>query len=132
MKRQEFLKRISLFSIFSGIPIFTTYREKFVQAEFSKKIAEFYIAGYFFYDGDKAESELILNDILTLQREPENIYDKNAIEIYIEKIKLGYIPRYCNDLPATMLDNGIKIEARIGQINKGMPTWERIRVELFI
>ena len=98
----------------------------------SKKIAEFYIAGYVFYHGQDIERYIKANDLLNLKREQENIHDNNAIAIYRNEVKLGYVPRHHNEILANIMDNEIKLYARVKYKYIENPTWERIKVEILI
>ena len=98
----------------------------------AKKIVDFYIAGYIFYQGQDIESYIKESDILHLKREPENIHDNNAIAIYRNEVKLGYIPRNHNEILANILDNEIKLYARVKYKYIENPTWERLKIEILI
>ncbi len=132
MRRLEFLKKLSFYSIMAIVPIEFILPHKRINNHNARKISDFYIAGYFFYEGQNIESDLNVNDALELVREPENEYDDHAVAIYHGRNKLGYIPRYCNQIPAEIIDNKIKLYSRINQINAEMPTWERVKVELLL
>ena len=50
--------------------------------------------------------------LLTLRREPENAYDRWAVEVYTPGgRKVGYMTRYKNETIARMMDNGHSFEA---------------------
>jgi hypothetical protein len=56
---------------------------------------------------DRAENieSLNVHDPVTLEREPDNPKDKNAVVIYSNGLELGYVPRTDAKEVATMLDN---------------------------
>jgi hypothetical protein len=66
----------------------------------------FNIAGWRYYEGEEAVTELETGQNLVLKLEAENMYDAHAIEIWTkdEKYKLGYVPavysRYIDKLVA--------------------------------
>ncbi|MDZ8186440.1 MAG: DEAD/DEAH box helicase [Nostoc sp. ChiSLP02] len=57
----------------------------------------FSIAGWQYYQGEEVLQSLRRGEIVILKPEPNNRYDPNAIEIFVERnqveIKLGYVPR---------------------------------------
>lgn len=65
------------------------------------------IAGLTYYEVSQVKSELKNKDKLILKREPNNKYDKLAIEVYYNKnIKLGYVLRNKNEVIARLMDAG--------------------------
>jgi hypothetical protein len=91
------------------------------------------VAGLQFYEGMKPEvaRSLGTGDPLILKREPENPHDEKAVEVYtLSGRKLGYLPRRDNGVIASLLDQGIGIEAELcfldaGTQSPGYP-WVRI------
>jgi hypothetical protein len=53
---------------------------------------------------------------LALVREPNNPHDANAVAIYFQKDKLGYVPRGENSAIAQMLDRGERLSGTINQL----------------
>ena len=57
----------------------------------------FSIAGWQYYQGEQVLQSLRRGEVVILKPEPNNRYDPNAIEIFIERnqveVKLGYVPR---------------------------------------
>ncbi len=68
--------------------------------------AHFHIAGFSYYEGVLAFEELKVGGLLTLKQDPNNNYDKYAVEIYHKKHKLGFIPRTDNKQIAKLLMTG--------------------------
>jgi hypothetical protein len=57
---------------------------------------------------------LVKTGPVQLVREPENIYDPNAIRLDYEGRKLGYVPRAHSTVLAKLIDSGtITVEAHI-------------------
>lgn len=56
-------------------------------------LAHFNIAGFNYYDGAEAFSELKMGSLLDIQLEPENTFDNRAVMISYKDWKLGYVPR---------------------------------------
>lgn len=76
------------------------------------------IAGLIYYEASQVKNELKNKDKLILKREPNNKYDKLAIEVYYNKnIKLGYVPRNKNEVIARLMDAGKIIYGLINSFN---------------
>lgn len=76
------------------------------------------IAGLSYYELSQIKNQLKNEDRLILKREPNNKYDKLAIEVYYNKnIKLGYVPRNKNEVIARLMDAGKVIYGIINSFN---------------
>ena len=62
--------------------------------ERSRNVVDCHIAGFTYYDGVDVIDKLELGTPVTLRSEPDNPHDPEAVSIYYEDTKLGYIPRY--------------------------------------
>ncbi|MCQ2284043.1 MAG: HIRAN domain-containing protein [Bacteroidales bacterium] len=65
-----------------------------------------HIAGFSYWDGAEAFSELKIGTTLKLVREPDNKFDPYAVAIYYEDYKLGFIPRDSNHEISKYLEMG--------------------------
>ena len=72
----------------------------------NKHFGNFYVAGFSFWEGCMAFGELKIGTKLRLVREADNKYDPNAVAIYHEGYKLGFVPRNENIIIAQLLDLG--------------------------
>jgi hypothetical protein len=73
-----------------------------------------HLAGFSFYEGVLAFEHLKIGTELSLKPDPENRYDKYAVEVYYKDHKLGFIPRQMNRAIAKLLKAGINcFEARV-------------------
>ena len=72
-------------------------------------------------DVQKCQNIIEVNDKLTLELEPENKQDPNAIKVILNKngIKyhLGYVPRYYSSCLAELLEKNIEYSAMIQSLN---------------
>ncbi len=77
----------------------------------------FYIAGtQYRNDISEVMQTLKINEKVQIVHEPKNPYDKKAIKVLSQKgEKLGYIPKFMNYFPYSMIDDGQQL---IGQIKK--------------
>jgi hypothetical protein len=124
LSRREFLKNFLFFPL---LP----FEEKKKQ---QVKLFETYIAGFYYYEGEKVVKRLRKNEPLVLKREPGNPYDENAIEVYTkEGVKLGYIPRSLNPVPAALMDEKKRLTAEVMEVNlPPTPSWERVKIAVYL
>ena len=80
----------------------------------------FFIAGFNYYDGCMALEELKVGTKLELVRDEYNKADVNAIAIYYNDWKLGYVPAQENEMLAKFLDMGYNdvFEIRVQRLLK--------------
>ncbi len=90
------------------------------------------IAGFQYYQAENIFTQMNIGDSLTLQAEPQNKYDHNAIAVYWKNSKLGYIPRRENKTLIQMLQRGQKLTAEIKHLQNSASVWERISVNVFL
>lgn len=50
---------------------------------------------------------------LTLKREPDNKYDKNAVQVWLGEHNVGYLPRTHSYLVAPRLDSGMAFDSKL-------------------
>ena len=58
------------------------------------------------------------NSRIELRREHNHIFDKNAVEVYFEGFKLGYISLKVNSIVAKQMDKGNTVLARVKSVKK--------------
>ena len=95
------------------------------------------VAGIRYRDNiDELLKNLKVGDKVILVREPENEYDDLAIMIQNEdKVKLGYVPRVNNDIPAKMMDAGLKLSGKVSKIKEPVEDiypWDALSVDIFL
>ena len=77
------------------------------------------VNGEHYYDAAAAVTMLTPGDRVTLRREPDNPYDRRAIEVIdAAGQKLGYVARIDNSALARMIDAGERFEARIARLDR--------------
>jgi len=131
MKRRNFIKTLL------GLPLLIPSKQGLSQpnAKHDRRdvlIQTSPIAGFQYYQGEFFWEQLSVRDQLQLSREPDNPYDENAVAIYREGIKLGYLPRVENIVVARMMDKGQLINALIENKQKSADPWERMTVEVWL
>ena len=92
------------------------------------------IAGFTYWDGCIAFERLKTGTELELEREPYNSHDHNAIAIYYDGLKLGYIPSSHNAKISMFLDMGHKdiFETRISRICEKVHPESQIFINIYI
>src|SRR5690606_17276404 len=75
-----------------------------------------YVRGTHFYRKDFKKLKLVVGQSLGLQREQNNKYDRFAIAVCTNNLKIGYIPAYENVVLANMMDKGV-IAAIVSELN---------------
>ncbi len=88
---------------------------KQLKYEKSRYIDSFHLAGFAYYDGLEIIDKLQIGTKVSLTLETDNPHDPDAIAIYYENTKLGYVPASHNILLSTYLYYGYSdiFEARI-------------------
>ena len=62
---------------------------------------------------------------LRLQREPDNLVDSWAIQVYAEEDRIGYVSADCNEILARLMDGGKALSATL--LSKELiGTWHKI------
>lgn len=99
----------------------------------SKHIATYHIAGFQHWDGALVLDQLKPGTPLTLAIEPDNPYDPEAVALFFDSVKLGYIPANESSLPFLMSYFGHDVfELRVLQIDSQATPWKQVRVGLYI
>ena len=94
------------------------------------RLSGMHVAGTSYYAAAAAADGLRPGQRLVLRRQPDNVHDALAIEVFGPAgHKLGYVPRQYNKMPARLMDAGQRLSARMESLsNQG--TWLSIRVSL--
>lgn len=89
------------------------------------------LAGFQFHSGEEIFQQLEIDAPLILKREAQNMFDTNAVEVYWQEHKLGYIPRTDNVTVAQMMDRGEFVTAQINQVQFSGDPWKRVGLGVF-
>ena len=71
-------------------------------------------------------------DRLTLEREPGNRHDRNAVRVVWNGQQIGYVPRAENRAVARALDQGEMLEARVARLRDDPNPWRRVEIEVYL
>ena len=88
------------------------------------------LAGSQFHDLGEVVHQIRVGDSLTLQREPANPHDTNAIRVLWQGRMLGYVPRRENRAIARAMDRGQPLLARVVALKPDASPWQRLRFEI--
>ena len=72
----------------------------------SRSFIDFHLAGFCHHDGVKVFDELKVGTKVDLRYEPDNQHDPEAVAIYYEDTKIGYVPSVKNSELYTLLYYG--------------------------
>jgi HIRAN domain len=89
------------------------------------------LAGFRHHAAAEVWEELRVGDRLTLEREPDNPHDANAVSVAWRGHKLGYVPRRENATLAWSLDRGEPLQARISRLSLHPNPARRIEFEVY-
>lgn len=93
-----------------------------------------HIAGFTYWDGCIAFENLKIGTELTLVRELDNKHDANAVAIYYNDLKLGFIPSRHNHTISQFLEMGHDncFETRICAINPQANPEAQVTINIYI
>ena len=69
-------------------------------------ITDFFVTGFKYYEGCMVFNKLKIGTELKLVRETENRYEPEAVAIYFQESKIGFIPRSENNIISKFIDQG--------------------------
>jgi hypothetical protein len=102
--------------VFTFIPLTLNLKKMKTTKE---HLANFYIAGFTYYDAPLCFNKLKIGTHLRLKLEKDNKFDARAVAIYYKDFKLGFIPRAENRIFYKLLITGHKksIDCIIQQVD---------------
>jgi len=93
-------------------------------------VYEGFISGYQYHNGLKMEHLFGPGTIFSLKHEPENPFDDDAVALYYENAKIGFIPPDNNVDIARRMQKGEPLKARVTRFEPQSDPWERVYVEV--
>lgn len=89
------------------------------------------VQGLAYYEYQLIHPLMCKKDKLTLKRDPANMYDMYAIEVWHGSFKIGYLPRCENKVLAHLMDAGKQLITEIQRVDKdSRNTWDGVLVEV--
>jgi hypothetical protein len=97
-------------------------------------IYDTYIRGFQFHQGPELITRIKPEDTLDLVREYTNEHDDNAVAVYWEGHKLGYLPMFENISLAGMIDHGLLLKCHVVYTQPKAKPWEQcfIAIDLLV
>jgi hypothetical protein len=126
MDRSLFIKRLATVAGISTLPIgWVKVYDKFY-------LLQSFIAGFKYYKGTQFLDSLKEGDALELVREPENEYDTEAIAVYWNENKVGFIPSALNSVFAKLIDiQVLELYAQITHLKPEAKSWENVAMAIY-
>lgn len=95
---------------------------------------EFHVAGVQYHEAVEVMDKIKVGDVVRLERDEDNNYDKNAVAIFYGDTHLGYVPREEAKILSLFLDMGWSeiFEVRISRINRETHYEEQLHVQVKI
>ena len=95
-------------------------------------LLEIVVAGTSFCNDLKSvEEQIVPEKVLTLKREPANEHDEQAIAIYCDKVRVGYVPAELNLVCARLMDAGKLFFCRVVS-KEWRKDWLRIKANIYM
>lgn len=88
------------------------------------------VAGYRYYHGELWEPWLHEGRQLELIREIENPYDTNAISVFWETERLGYVPKTHSEHLAALWHSGVKLHAEVVKLDFDADPRDRLIIKI--
>lgn len=80
---------------------------------------------------ESIENEIVPEKVLTMKREPNNEYDKFAIAIYCNNIRVGFVPAEMNLVCSRLMDAGKLFFCRV--VSKEWKNkWLKIKANIYM
>ncbi|MHB2149850.1 HIRAN domain-containing protein [Calditrichota bacterium LG25] len=127
--RRDLLKRIL------ALPLVGAALSKTLIAGVKEKeifINQFSVAGFRFYEGEALLPQMKTGQVLQLQLDPENEYDKYAVKIFYKGRHIGFVPRSDNKHICRLLRQKVKLICRIAEIRLDEVPWQQLAVKVWI
>lgn len=115
-----------------AILVVTLHLTPLVHAQTSLLIQSSPLAGSQYHALPEVVSQIRVGDALTLKREPDNAYDRNAIQVLWQSHLLGYVPRRENKAVARAMDRNEPLIARVVALQADETPWRRLRFEISV
>ena len=81
---------------------------------------------------DKVFPHLEKDLVLRMQRMPQNKHDKNAIAIFYQKTRIGYVPRELNLVISRLMDAGKAFFCRVEAVELMDDYWVKISAKIYM
>ncbi len=80
---------------------------------------------------DSLEPQMVAGTVLKMIRHPHNKHDELAIGIYLNEIRIGWVPRELNEVISRLMDAGKAFFCRIDSA-KRKNNWLKINAKIYM
>ncbi len=80
---------------------------------------------------ESIEPSILPEKVLVMKREPDNKFDKFAIALYCDDIRIGFVPAATNQVCSRLMDAGKLFVCRVVSKNR-IDTWLQIDAHIFM
>lgn len=129
MDRKEFLQTFVKTGLLLSVPVdFFSAGKRFDAVQ----IYTAYVAGFKYYHGMEHIASMQPDDALDIIHETENEHDDNAMALFWNTQKIGYLPMKDNELYCRLINAGVPIYCDILKINAEAQPWKRCKVAVYL
>jgi len=132
IKRRSILKQIFASPLLFTAGAHATTQQKNKKVNRSILLNSFHIAGFQYYYGSEIINTLQIEQCLKLNNEPDNHYDRYAVEIYAGDKKLGYIPKTDNRHISRLIDEGATLDCVVLETEPQSLSWKAVKVGVYL
>ncbi len=80
---------------------------------------------------ESIEPCIVPDKVLVMKREPHNKFDKFAIALYCDDIRIGFVPAAMNTVCSRLMDAGKVFVCRVVSKN-GIDSWLQVHANIFM
>lgn len=84
-----------------------------------------FVRGFQYHQGAQVIQRMQDHDVLDLVREHDNEHDPEAVAVYWQGHKLGYLAMFENRALANLIDQGMLLSAYVAYTAPELPPWEQ-------
>jgi hypothetical protein len=95
-----------------------------------KVLYEGYIANYQYHKGQQLEHLFEPGTPFELKHEPENPFDEDAVAVFYQNNKIGFVPQSSNVPIAQKLKQGRPVRAKVARMLPHEEPWARVHVQV--
>lgn len=129
MNRSEFLASILKSGLLLSVP--TNFFAKGKRYD-AVQIYTAYVAGFKYYHGVENIDTIAVNDAVDLVHEEDNPHDDNAMAIYWNGLKLGFLPMKDNELYCRLINAGVPVYCDVIGVNAEAAPWKMCKVGVYL
>ena len=121
-------------NIFAAISNNQTFSVMEKKTEQRKHFLHCNIAGFTYWDGCLAMSQLEVGTKLEMVRDEDNKHDPDAVALYFKDYKLGYIPASHNEIISQLIDmgHGGLFEVYVNRVSKDAHPESQVHINIYI